>query len=1107
MSQALLATISTENEMLDPGLSLLYQYGLHTAPCCVEATHHEMPIPRKQNLSLFDETLIPPTFETCIHDAFRSQCTRSPHAEALVSDSQALSYHQLDVLSSVLARHLQKKGVNSCDNVGFCFEKNIWAVVSMMGILKAGGCCVPLDPAHPIARIETIIQSASISTVLVENSVESLHPCRAIRQVAVNQKVLSQLSAEDSLESLNSYNPKRPSDPAFLLFTSGSTGTPKAVVLTHSAICSSAKYHGKQMSIGLGSRVYQHAAYTFDMSIYDIFTTLNLGGTICIPSGHDRLQRIAESIQTLGANWAFFTPTLLSTLRPEEVPTLQTILLAGERVTQDLIDTWAHKVQLLNGYGATEMSTCFLKRLSGTSDTASIGKPQGVIAFVVDPEDCTKPLLSGPGELVVIGPVLASGYLNDSERTNASFLSEHQQVRSFNQKYRAYKTGDIVERIHDGSYRFLGRKDTMVKIRGLRVELGEIEHHLSNHPSIAHCIVIYPRRGVSNEKLTAVVHPAASNSDDAFPLSEAILPSSLERMLIAHLESLLPSYMIPRSWIFVRRFEMTSSGKIDRRAVTSFVESGEGSLAIIKSEHPTQPPDREKASLGGCATPSLQPSIFQADQLSEISFLDLGLDSINLIGLSKILKKAYNIKIDVATLGTLSLHKLLSYVQPCEEANPIFPTDVGSTPQSMAENFKRLVQKIHIPTEVGTIRGFDALDPSQERSLNVLLTGATGFVGPRILNYLLNFLPEGSKVISLVRASNVEHGLQRISDSLKGAGLALSQGQMDRLEIWPGDLSRPNFALTTSQLARLLAKNPRSDSNIDIVVHNGALVNWTLAYESLEVANVHSTISLINHLMARPFPGMMVYVSGGRVLEIATDPGLYPDDNIIRMLDAVERSNLSLVGYDVSKLLSESLVRAAGQRSTSNPLKTHVVRPGYIIGDAHTGHVNPDDYIWRVVATAIRLRKRCQEPETSWIYLAGVDDVAKRIVRPLLDSHGPSNVLNFEDNWSPNITQGVTIRDFWNTVSSVFQITLEIVDTEQWLSAVEDSLASSKEAEQHPLYPVFEAHKADHGIMGPERESEYKRGSDEEVLKCLEMSLRFLRENSIEFRDKLGDAE
>ncbi|OCK82390.1 AMP-dependent synthetase and ligase [Lepidopterella palustris CBS 459.81] len=369
-----------------------------------------------------------------------------------------MTYHEIDKYSTTLAQNLRQIGIKRRENIGFCFEKSAWAIISMLGILKAGGSCVPLDPSHPPSRIRTILEAASLSTVLVEARNDLLAQIQDLTLVFVNRSFFSTTSNQQSpSQTLPFQQGSRPTDPAFILFTSGSTGSPKAVVLTHSAICSSAKYHGKAMFVGVESRVYQHAAYTFDMSIYDIFTTLILGGTVCIPSSYSRIHRIAESIQHLRANWAFFTPTLLSTLHPNEVSGLRTVLLAGEPVTQEIIDSWAAKVRLLNGYGSTEMSTCFLAHLTPSSDPRNIGTPKGVITRIVDPETLCQIMDTGAGELVVIGPVLASGYLNDCNRTNTSFLN----FSSKSSEYRIYRTGDIVERNADGSYHFLGRRDTM----------------------------------------------------------------------------------------------------------------------------------------------------------------------------------------------------------------------------------------------------------------------------------------------------------------------------------------------------------------------------------------------------------------------------------------------------------------------------------------------------------------------------------------------------------------------------------------------------------------------------------------------------------------------
>ncbi|KAF2820227.1 acetyl-CoA synthetase-like protein [Ophiobolus disseminans] len=1063
---------------------------------------------------------VPISVSDHVHIQVSTQCRQRPDAEALASMERTWTYQDLETRSTELSHYLQHAGVTKWHKVGICFRKSAWAIVSMLGVLKTGASCVPLDPDHPKARLQAIIDAASICTVLVERPIEVLGNFIEVHQISVNELDISHMSRTVQSKIPGAVHHDRSSDPAFVLFTSGSTGVPKAVILSHSAICSSAKYHGEPMLIGPGTRVFQHAAYTFDMSVYDIFTTLIRGGTVCIPSAELLMQHVVQSVKQLRSNWAFFTPTLLSTLHPDELPGLNTILLAGEHVSQELVDVWASRTRLLNGYGSTEMSTCFLSHLTSTSDPKNIGTPQGVAVGIVDLDHPTKTAHNNTGELVVCGPVLASGYLSENSQTTAF---SRDPVFGGNMTYR---TGDIVEKLTDGSYLFLGRRDSMVKIRGYRVELGEIEHHLRSHPLVLHAVVLYPKKGKHTEKLTAVVQLSTDSESGASHIGSNE-PSYVDQVLAAHLNNKLPKYMIPQAWLTAHQMDLTSSGKIDRRAINSAVE--QGLLKGIDAPHKQYCAYSEQGPLSSHAITSASMSTPEnSNALTDVAFLDLGLDSINLIGLSKILKKAYNLDLDVATLGMMSLASLVPCIYPTMYDGDITPELALPTQPRLLELFCRVRSKFQ---EACSPQGVSPLAlPLPALSLrsktdpppNVLLTGATGFVGARILECLMTTLPPQSKIVALIRAETPSHGLRRLLDTLDNANIALSCEDLARLEVWPGDLSKPQLGLDKQQWDRLRGCYGAIANAIDIVVHNGAVVNWSMAYEALEAANVHSTMALLRVLQKRTKPAMMVYVSGGRALEVVTDcnlilpsmaasEGSVLDDTKTKW-DAIETSCNSLVGYDISKLFSDSVVKSSMSCNTRGlppfidgvGFDAHIVRPGYIIGNSTTGQVNAEDYIWRVIATALRLHKRCEEPATSFLYLSGVDDVAKQIVQPLRIMCEPATTQNPGSAVESNITAGVTMHDFWTAVSSVHNIQLVPMAPTAWLAAVDKDMLGHESQEDHPLYSMVAAHRADGGLLGLERTEACERGSDATALRCLEMSLRYLQKEAEAFKMWLG---
>jgi amino acid adenylation domain-containing protein/non-ribosomal peptide synthase protein (TIGR01720 family) len=359
----------------------------------------------------------------------------------------------------------------------------------------------------------------------------------------------------------------------------------QATVIEHQAFCSGAQVHGPAMLIESDSRVLQFAAHTFDASLVEILTPLMRGACVCIPSEESRLNGIVPAINELRVNHAFLTPSFVRFIAPDDVPSLSRLVLAGEALTQANIDTWS-SIRLVNGYGPTESSVAAVVNANITKTTAchDIGFPVGVRCWVVDPDNHDVLLPVGcTGELLLEGPSLARGYLNNLEKTTQSFITSpawSQDAEIAIGQRRFYKTGDLVRYNSDaGSFDFVGRKDTQVKYHGQRIELGEIETHLIKHSSVKHGLVLLPKSGAAAQKLVAII----SFNDDLIdnlpantsPLKVLDLPSREEYLasIKEAMTEILPTYMIPSTWLCVEDFPMLASRKLDRKAVSTWLET------------------------------------------------------------------------------------------------------------------------------------------------------------------------------------------------------------------------------------------------------------------------------------------------------------------------------------------------------------------------------------------------------------------------------------------------------------------------------------------------------------------------------------------------------
>ncbi|KAE8822095.1 hypothetical protein PTNB85_10525, partial [Pyrenophora teres f. teres] len=518
---------------------------------------------------------IPGVTNKCIHDLFAEQVLAQPNAPAICAWDGEMSYSVLDGLSTKLAGYLVKIGVKPGDVVPLCFEKSMWTVVAMLAVLKAGGAFAPLDPDHPVSRHKEILRQTGARMVVVSAQHSARWASSSCHVVTLSEASIGQLTVEDDLPGFSA----TPGNAAYVLFTSGSTGIPKGVVLEHRAVSTSCLGHGRAFGITDQSRVLQFTSYTFDFCMAEIITTLLYGGCICVPSDRDRHSDLAKAINTMGANWALLTPSVAQLLNPSDVPTLKILVIGGEQVTSKDWNRWPTSVQLINGYGPTECCiVCTGYTTTQAFKTGTIGTAIASVSWVVDPEDYHKLApLGSVGELLVEGPILARGYLNDAEKTAAAFIEDPAWLVDGCQGYagrrgRLYKTGDLVRYDDEGNLVCLGRKDSQVKVRGQRVELGEIEHHIQGCMPEANQIAVEVilLEGEKSNTILAAFLQLDVKTGRAFPTNKAAETGSLAQVIFPveagkKLAERLPSYMVPDVYFVVTQLPITVSGKTDRK--------------------------------------------------------------------------------------------------------------------------------------------------------------------------------------------------------------------------------------------------------------------------------------------------------------------------------------------------------------------------------------------------------------------------------------------------------------------------------------------------------------------------------------------------------------
>ncbi|KAH6699978.1 hypothetical protein BKA61DRAFT_582816 [Leptodontidium sp. MPI-SDFR-AT-0119] len=523
---------------------------------------------------------VPAAVDRCVHSLVEEQVQVRPGATAVCAWDGELTHAELDRLAGRLASHLADLGVTAETMVPLCFEKSKWAVVAMLAVLKAGGAFVPLDPSQATDRRELIITQTAARVVLTSerNAAALTRPDRHV--VAVSRDTMASMAEEKTGSPVSEVVP---TSAPYVIFTSGSTGQPKGVVVDHRAVSSSCWHHGLEIGFDQDSRVLQVVSYTFDVSIMEVLTTLLYGGCICINVAVDGNDDVEKAINMMNVNTTFLTPTMARLLDPSRLTCLKTLIMGGEAVTSEDLIRWGHLATVVNGYGPTEcvVISSLNKFNINPKQGSCIGWAVGSVCWIVTVgEDDKLASIGVIGELLVEGPILARGYLHDTEKTAAAFIEDPPWLLRGGpghpgRRGRLYKTGDLVRYNEDGSLMFMGRKDTQVKIRGQRVELGEVEHHLrlcvpGARQAVAE--VILPRGEGASTMLAAfiVLEGEEKREEERDTEAEASWPPrvrviSIPTAVEEALTESLPGYMVPAVFFAVSRLPTTTSGKTDRR--------------------------------------------------------------------------------------------------------------------------------------------------------------------------------------------------------------------------------------------------------------------------------------------------------------------------------------------------------------------------------------------------------------------------------------------------------------------------------------------------------------------------------------------------------------
>lgn len=988
---------------------------------------------------------VPKTVPKLVHQMLAEVAQQRLDTPAVHAWDGDLSYGQLDDLSTRLAEGLKfaLKLVPN-DVVPICSEKSLWTSVMVLAVMKTGAASILFDITQPEKRLRKII--AQVRPRAIVASPASL--VMATR-LALDTKVTSIESLlHKPCPTRNERRPPensvtvKPSDALFLVSTSGSTGDPKIIVITHENFASALSHQNKSLGFDHKRRVFDFASYAFDAAYYNLLHTLFGGGCLCVPSEDERLNDISGSICRMRATFANLTPKLAELLDVDALRQLQLVELSGETAEVALVARLREHTNVRFAYGPAE---CSIMSTVSTSDApvSNIGRGVGVRCWVISCRNLkTLAPVGCVGELWIEGPLVSRGYHGNSDKTDVAFVSDPIWLdKAVGRSGKVYCTGDLVRHTADGSLIFVGRNDNQMKIRGQRVELAEVAHHVQQCLDTVSCVeengiavlaeVIRP-----SGMLVAFVMPPKANLMTVHETIETV--ALLTATIHQRLSVVVPAYMIPSRFILIQKIPLTATGKVDRQHLRSLAVHDQ----LNQSYVPCATIPSRKLTRTEMKMRPLWARVLNIDELaigSETPFWGVG-DSITAMSLVVAVRKelGINLKLSLLTKRTTTLGSLSRMIEGEMLEKAILDMGVRQNAQNHSD-LQEMIRNLRITAR------FDArvaAPPPPPGCSIAFLTGSTGFLGTQILHDVLASR-RFKKVVVLVRSPDARSGLARVRSAAQAAGW-WTEAAARCVEVWQGDLSRPRFDLTAPQW-ECLAGTGKGEDLIDTVIHNGAAVHWTLDFDSLKATNVDSTFQLLTLAVGSQHLKRFVYVSGGRCFDRPEE--LNPEDEVS--------------DYVRSKYMSERMVLAMAEHDTQAHGKFAVVKPAWIIGDAETGAANADDFLWRYVRTCVSLRAYPKEASSAWLAIAEVSTVSHEILRQAV-APTAERFRSIED--------GLSLGSFWAAVEAASGFTLAEVDATSWLGMVNGDI--SRQGETHPLWPV--QHHI--GMLGVVRSSSLGRG-------------------------------
>ncbi|MBD1909176.1 amino acid adenylation domain-containing protein [Leptolyngbya sp. FACHB-16] len=959
----------------------------------------------------------------CLHQLIEAQAERNPDAIAIQTSAntaelhdQVLTYRMLNQRANQLAHHLQSLGVQPNVLVGVCMERSLDLIVGLLAILKAGGAYVPLDPAYPQERIAFMLEDAQVKVLLTQQSLLEKLPDHSAKTVCVDSdwEAIATASPENPLSSV------QPDNLAYVLYTSGSTGKPKGVQIEHHSIVNLLTFMRQEPGLTEHDVLLAVTTVSFDIAAVELYLPLVVGArsvmvSRCVASDAAQLVKALERSQATFMQATPATWRLLLAAGWQGSPNLR-IVCCGEALSRDLAKCLLDRCHTLwNMYGPTETTIySTLHRVKDEGTLVPIGRPVAntQIHLLAQRGEKWIPVPVGvPGELYIGGDGLARAYWNRPDLTAERFVEIQVGDACWDAKakrpIRLYKTGDLARYLPDGTIEYLGRLDHQVKIRGFRIELGEIETALSQHPNVRENIVI-AREDQENQRLVAYVVSRHLKG------TTHLVPE-----LRAFLKRKLPEFMVPSAFVMMDALPITPNGKADRRALpTPTCDRPDLHEAFVAPRTATE---HQLAAIWRQTLGIQQVGVHD-------SFFELGGHSLLAAQILFQIHQTFGVELALRTIFLAPTIAELALVIADLQAG------VGEGERAIA-----LPLNLHAESVLDS-----SIDPTglpiahHLEPRNVLLTGATGFLGAYLLHEILE--QTQATVYCLMRADQATDAAQRLQRSLEFYSLWKGE-RSTRIIPVVGDLSLPRFGLSEQQFSDLAA-------SIDVIYHNASWVNFVYPYSVLKTANVEGTKEMLRFASQTQVKAVHFLSSLG-----VYAPAAYAD-GWIQEQDLPDRT-AGLYGYTQTKWVSENLIRAAQARG----IPAAIYRPAWIEGHTQTGVCNHSDFLRSMIKGCLQLGIA---PDWNMpVDIVPVDFVSQTIVH--LSKQACTVVGN-----AFNLSNPSTIS--WQHLMNWLRergYPLRLLPYAEWIV---EAIARIRSTPDNALYPylTFLSEQADQGMTVPE---------------------------------------